>query len=255
MANIYPEYPTGYGPRDIISRGTTGIIVVDRRTQTIIKWPVDARSSFGIQKEKTFYERLNGFGGHEGLLAYCGGVEEFGLRLEYAAWRDLRSHIRYKGIGSPLTVSWMTQIARALAFVHDAGIIHGSVCLMHVLLDERGNARLGDFAWASMRWGTMIAQIPASHEYPGDRLSVRGDLFAFGSVMYELVTGSEPFVTFTDDEIRARFSNGIFPDVRSLGALGTIITRCWAATYDNAKEVVGNLEGKENLCHAPWTTG
>ncbi|KAJ3498983.1 hypothetical protein NLG97_g702 [Lecanicillium saksenae] len=242
MTAAFPEYPTSFGLRDTLSRGTSGIIVVDRRTQTVIKWPVDSRTSYGIQQERKIYEKLLELGGHEGLLTYHGGVERYGLRLEYAAMCDLRSHIRYKGIGSPRTLQWMIQIARVLEFIHDAGVIHGSVSLTHVLLDVEGNARLGDFAWASLRSGTLMAKVFASHEYPGDRLSATGDLFALGSVMYELVTGSEPFVTCTDDEIRLRFKNGIFPDVASLGALGAIISKCWAGSYENTKAAVIDLE-------------
>ncbi|KAJ6779517.1 hypothetical protein PWT90_06368 [Aphanocladium album] len=254
MEDAFPEYPTGFGRQDLLSRGTSGLIVVDRRTQTVIKWPVDARTSYGIQQERKTYEKLLELGGHEGILTYHGGVERYGLRLEYAAVRDLRSHIRYKGIGSPLTLQWMVQIARALDFIHDAGVIHGSISLTHVVLDMRGNARICDFAWASLRSRTLLAQAFASHEYPGDRLSVAGDLFAFGSVMYELVTGSEPFVTCTDDEIRLRFKNGMFPDVASLGTLGMIISNCWAASYANTKDVVGALEDSfktDKFCLAP----
>ncbi|ATY65596.1 kinase-like domain [Cordyceps militaris] len=242
MANAYPEFPSGYGRQDIVSRGTTGLIVHDKRTQTIIRWPITDNDWRGIQHERAVYEKLEQLGRHAGLLRYYGGVEMCGIRLEHAPKRDLRSHIRLKGINSPLEPQWMIQIAQVLDFIHQAGIIHGSVALRHVMLDGEGNAVLGDFAWCSMRSNFLAAKVPASHEYPGDRLSVQGDLFAFGSALYELHTGSEPFVTFRDEEIRARFRRGIFPDVAALGGLGDIISKCWTASHENTKSVVDALQ-------------
>ncbi len=247
MAASFPQYLTNFGRQDVLSHGRTGRIVVDRKTQTIIKWPVDAQTWRGIQQERAVYEKLNENGGHRGLLKYHGSVETYGLRLEYAAGSDLRSHIRYKGVGNPRELHWMAQIAQALEFIHDAGIIHGSVSLSHMMLDGRGNARLADFAWCALHSATLVAETLASHEYPGDRGTVQGDLFAFGSAMYELATGSEPFVTASDAEIRARFKRGLFPDVAWLGSLGDVIAKCWTASHENTKSVKEALEGKTDL--------
>lgn len=250
MDASFPQYPTGFGQQDVVCYGTTGRIVLDRRTQTVVKWPVDARSWRGILQEKRVYERLQELGSHPWLLKYYGGVEAYGLRLEYAAMTDLRSHIRYKGIGHSFEAMWMVQIAQALEFVHAAGIIHGSVMLSHVMLDAPGNAKLADFAWCcSFSSDTLLAQVLASHEYPGNRATVQGDLFALGSALYELKTGSEPFVEFRDEEIRARFRRGMFPDVLSMGTLGEIISRCWAGSYESATGPKDALEGKNGQQH------
>ncbi|OAR00487.1 hypothetical protein LLEC1_00812 [Akanthomyces lecanii] len=244
FAQIFKLGPHWAARQDIVSYGTTSRIVLDRRTQTIIKWPNDARSWRGILQEKAVYERLQELGGHPWLLTYYGGVETYGLRLEYAAMTDLRSHIRYKGIGHPLESMWMVQIAQALEFVHAAGIIHGGVLLSHVMLDALGNAKLADFAWCgSFGSNTPLPRILASHEYPGNRLTVKGDLFALGSALYELKMGSEPFVTLRDQEIRARFRRGEFPDVRSLGALGNVISKCWRGSYESTTGPRAALEG------------
>ncbi|OAA56884.1 Protein kinase-like domain protein [Cordyceps fumosorosea ARSEF 2679] len=252
MPTSYPPYPPGFGQRDVISRGTTGLIVLDAQTQTIIRWPENDRDWQGIQHERQVYEQLDALGGHEGLLGCYGCEDTYGLRLEYTAYRDLQSHIRYKGINQPLELQWMIQVARVLEFIHRHGVIHGSVALRHVMLDAEGNAALGDFAWCSMRGsGHLAAKSAASHEYPGDRLTVQGDLFAFGSAMYELVTGMEPFVTLRDEDIRARFRRGVFPDVAALGALGAIISKCWTTAYENTKDVVDALEGKDGLVTRP----
>jgi hypothetical protein len=42
--------------------------------------------------------------------------------------------------------------------------------------------------------------VTASHEYPGPTLSVQGDIFAFGSVLYEIITGNAPYADSAEDE-------------------------------------------------------
>lgn len=244
MAPENDDYPNGFGPANLISTGTSGNILHDRNTQTVIKWPTSSRSCVGIQRERVAYEKIKEAKGNDNLLAYCGGVSAKGIRLAYAANGDLRSFIGYRGISSPHTTKWMVQIARALEFIHGLRIIHGNVTLTHMVLDERYNAKLIDFAWAAVGSGQLRARTSASHEFPGDRQSVQGDLFAFGSAMYELVTGHEPFVGLKDGEIRGRFKSGTFPDVASLGKLGVILSSCWKAMNVNASAVVLALEGE-----------
>lgn len=254
MSPQFYQFPPGFGHQDIKSYGTTGIIFHDPRTQTAIKWPINARGSHGIMHEKRVYERLQELGGHPWLLTYYGGVEACGLRLEYAAAGDLRSYIRNNGIGHPYEAMWMVQMAQALEFVHGAGFCHGSMMLSHMMLDTPGNAKLADFAWCRpFGSGPLQAEVLASYEYPGNRLSVQGDLFALGSALYELRTGLEPFVEYTDKDIRKKFRQGIFPNVLRLGDLGRIIYRCWAGSYQSATGPKAALEGK-NCPQDAWQT-
>lgn len=255
MSTRFPKYPPGFGQPDIKSYGTTGLIFHDPTSpQTVIKWPINNRGAGGIMHEKEVYERLQELGGHDWLLTYYGGVEAHGLRLEYAPWRDLRSHIRKYGIGQRYEAMWMVQMAQVLEFVHSAGFCHGSMMLSHMMLDAPGNAKLADFAWCRpFGSGPLEAEVLASYEYPGNRLSVQGDLFALGSAMYELRTGLEPFIEYTDEEIGEKFRQGIFPDVLPLGDLGPIIYRCWTGSYQSATAPKEALEGKNCPQHA-WQT-
>jgi serine/threonine protein kinase len=88
---------------------------------------------------------------------------------------------------------WATQVADALGFVHDAGVIHGDVKLANVLLGAELDAKLTDFAGSSIDGGPLLVGVAQSHEYPGELVSVRADIFSLGCLIYELMTGTFPY--------------------------------------------------------------
>ncbi|KAM3436247.1 hypothetical protein NHJ13734_005187 [Beauveria thailandica] len=141
-----------------------------------------------------------------------------------------------------LRLCWMIQLADALAFIHDAGIIHGDLTSANVFLDDRMNARLADFAGSSIDSSPLLVEVTASHLYPGNLLSPQGDIFALGSVLYEVTTGKRPYAGLSDASIQSMFQKGEFPDVTSLGSLGHIIRTCWDGGYKDSKALVKDLE-------------
>ena len=66
------------------------------------------------------------------------------------------------------------------------------------------------------------------------------DLFALGSVLYELSTRSVPYATLKDEEVIRLYSDKKFPPVGDL-PMGKIITNCWNDSYQSANEVLLEL--------------
>jgi hypothetical protein len=81
------KYPSGFGLKDVVGWGTTGLVVLDRSLKTVIKAPLnplDPESARLILREQQVYERFAERGSHKGILAYHRTFES-GIRLEYAA--------------------------------------------------------------------------------------------------------------------------------------------------------------------------
>ncbi|KND88538.1 Megakaryocyte-associated tyrosine-protein kinase [Tolypocladium ophioglossoides CBS 100239] len=236
------QYPPGFGYKDLVAWGSTGLVVLDRATQTVIKSPFNPENGSPIAREREIYERLAERGRHQGTLLYHGEFEGGGIRLEYASNLDLQSFVQREEVGPALRLHWMIQLADALAFVHDARIIHGDFTTANVFLDDGLNARLADFAGSSIDSSRLLVEVTASHLYPGNLLSAQGDIFAFGSVMYELGTGKRPYAGLSETDIKSLFQRGEFPDVTSLASLGRIIRTCWEGGYDDSKTLVKDLQ-------------
>ncbi len=69
--------------------------------------------------------------------------------------------------------------------------------------------------------------------------SKRAEMFALGSLLYEIMSTRKPFEELDDDEILARYSIGHFPDeVRSL-PLSPIILECWNQVVSRESDKTG----------------
>ncbi|AEO62452.1 uncharacterized protein THITE_2039513 [Thermothielavioides terrestris NRRL 8126] len=239
------QYPSGFGLGDVVGWGTTGMVVLDKSSNTVVKVPFDHNNEeciLRMQRERDVYERFTQCGGHEGLLSYH-GVFESGIRLEYAPHHNLRLHLGASNISPAQQLRWAIQIAEAIKFVHDAGVIHGDLTCANIFLDAYLNAKVADFAGPSIDGSPLLVVVTESHEIPGPRLSVQADLFALGSVLYEIMTGHPPYEGLDDAAIRALYLNRKFPETASLGAIGTIIEQCWQGNYSGAEAVVEKLRG------------
>ncbi|WP_330298308.1 serine/threonine-protein kinase [Streptomyces sp. NBC_00503] len=123
------------------------------------------------------------------------------LVMEYIEGRDLAAVLRQDG-PPPVAdaVGWAAQGAAALAAAHAAGIVHRDLKPANLMLTTGGEIKILDFGIArymaasdksSKVMGTLAYMAPERFdEQSGD---ARSDLYAFGCVLHELLTGSTPF--------------------------------------------------------------
>jgi serine/threonine protein kinase len=184
MSDDEIHYPSGFSLRDLVGYGSTGLVVLDASSKTVIKKPIDQKFDDCISIERLIYERFAQNGGHNGVLSYH-GVFEDGIRLEYAALHDLKSYTDGEELKpKQQRLRRVSQIAEALCFIHSNGVIHGDLTTLNIFLDEGLNPKVGDFAGSSLDGSPLLIESAASYQYPGASLSVQGDLFAFGSLVY-----------------------------------------------------------------------
>ncbi|HYM27037.1 MAG TPA: protein kinase [Steroidobacteraceae bacterium] len=124
------------------------------------------------------------------------------LVMEYFALGDLRRRMR-QGLKPREALRYAVAIARALAAVHAAGVLHRDLKPGNVMLREDGSIALIDFGMSKdaalalditdtgMIFGTPHYMSPEQgHAEPLDE---RSDLYSLGVIVFEMLAGSKPY--------------------------------------------------------------
>ena len=139
------------------------------------------------------------------------------IAMEYVAGKTLDRLIGRKGLRLGESLKYAVQIADALVRAHSAGIIHRDLKPSNIMVDEHGLVKVLDFGLAkltepatgelgetaTMRGperpstdeGTIVGTVAymSPEQAEGKVVDARSDIFSFGSVLYEMVTGSRAF--------------------------------------------------------------
>ncbi|HUP29994.1 MAG TPA: serine/threonine-protein kinase [Usitatibacter sp.] len=132
--------------------------------------------------------------GREGDVAF--------IAMELVQGRELRELIRDGSLAPAEAVEIAAQVAEALAFAHEHGIVHRDIKPGNIMVLDDGRIKIMDFGIARLREPTVKTQtgvLLGSPQYmspeqiSGQSLDGRADIFSLGVVLYEMLTGIKPF--------------------------------------------------------------
>ena len=145
------------------------------------------------------------------------------LVMRFLRGGSLRQRLAAGPIEPVHTASILDQVASALAAAHRQGVVHRDVKPSNVLLDEEGNAYLTDFgvaldAGAPERLSGAMTGATPSHLSPEQiRLqpaTPQSDVYALGILLYEMLTGADPFPDASPTALLDRHLHDLLPSVR-----------------------------------------
>ena len=112
----------------------------------------------------------------------------------------------HSGNASPLRMDEIidiaTQICEGLSAAHQEGIIHRDIKPENILIDKSGRVKIVDFGLARMRGVTKLTKSASTlgtlkymspEQYQNKEADHRSDIWSFGVVLFEMLTGQLPF--------------------------------------------------------------
>jgi Protein kinase domain/Double sensory domain of two-component sensor kinase len=141
--------------------------------------------------------------------------------MELLEGTTLRERLRAGRLSPLKAINYASQIARGLAAAHGRGIVHRDLKPENLFITAEGPVKILDFGLAQQLVLSPDVDTPATRfitepgvvlgtprymspeQILGQPVTVRSDLFAFGVVAYEMLTGSHPFARGTTPDTLA----------------------------------------------------
>jgi eukaryotic-like serine/threonine-protein kinase len=173
------------------------------------------------------------------------------LVSELLEGESLRAVINREPIPPRKVVDYAVQVAKGLAAAHDKGIVHRDLKPENLFVCRDGRVKILDFGLAKLAGKSAIeadaATMTSSHtaagvvmgtasymapeQVRGEPVDARTDMFAFGAVLYEMLSGKRAFQRDTPPETMTAILREDVPEISDIQppvppALDRIVRRC-----------------------------
>ena len=211
--------------------------------------------------EARFYQEAKAAGGlsHRNIVTIydIGRSERIAyMAMEFLEGDELRKLLQAR---TPIPLARAldigAQVADGLQYAHERQIIHRDIKPANIMVLQDGQVKITDFGIARMRTNevkTMTGMILGSPKYmspeqvSGKRADTRSDIFSLGVVIYEMLTGTSPFVADNIHGVMYQTMNFNPPAPRTLNpdlpeVLNYIVAKALAKNLDDRYQKATDL--------------
>jgi len=188
------------------------------------------------------------------------------LVMELIRGRSLDQVISEGPLPAKTAVGYAIQVGKALIAAHRVGVVHRDLKPSNIMIADEGYAKVLDFGLARLTQaighrseatltapGMVLGSCPymAPEQAMGGHVGVHADIFSFGTVLYEMVTGRRAFTGSTPVKVLQAVIKCQYPQVAEVASgvspsLVAIIERCLekdpGRRYGDADSLVQDLE-------------
>ncbi len=163
-----------------------------------------------FQREAGIGERLS----HPGVMRVFGGEKRTRVYMvmEWCEGRLLRDILQEGKLSQDRAIRIAIEILEALEYIHENGVVHRDLKPENIMVDAHDGVKLIDFGIAGdsaarrLTYANFTATLGTAdyispEQVKGKRGDGRSDIYAMGVILYEMLTGKQPFTGATPMEV------------------------------------------------------
>lgn len=149
-------------------------------------------------------------------------AQDFYLVFEYVKGKALSDYIRYESgpIPESKTRAIFSQILQAFEFAAQKGAINGAINSQNILISEQGDVKILDVALSKFFKQKMLQandketlRAASPEEIEHKEISIKTDIYALGLLLFEMLTGKNPYDTFSEEELNHKITHAPLPRI------------------------------------------
>jgi serine/threonine protein kinase/predicted Zn-dependent protease len=193
-----------------LGEGGMGVVykAQDTRLDRIValKFLPQHLTSDSVEKERFIHEAKAASALNHPNITTIHEIDEFEgqmfIVMEYCEGKTLKQIIEKETLFIRKVLDIGIQICEGLTIAHEKGIVHRDIKSANIMLTPRGQVKIMDFGLAKLKGATRLTQTRSTlgtaaymspEQAQGEEVDQRSDIFSFGVVLYELLTGKLPF--------------------------------------------------------------
>jgi serine/threonine protein kinase len=182
------------------------------------------------------------------------------IAMEYIRGQSLRNLLAKEELSTNKILDIATQICLGLSEAHQAGIIHRDIKPDNILIDAKGLVKISDFGLAKSLGRTMLTQEGSTlgtlqymspEQLSGENVDHRSDIWSFGVVLYEMISGQLPFkeeynaaityaIVHQEPEPLARYKTGVSEGLQHI--IDKALDKDPETRYQNITDLLADLK-------------
>jgi non-specific serine/threonine protein kinase len=179
--------------------------------------------------------------------------------MEYCEGRTLKQIIEKDTLSIKKVLDIGIQVCEGLTAAHKKEIVHRDIKSDNIMVTKDGQVKIMDFGLAKLKGATKLTKTRSTlgtlaymspEQAQGEEVDQRSDIFSFGVVLYELLTGKLPFggehqaaiiysIINEEPQAVARYNNKVSPDLERM--ITKALTKDKEERYQHIDDLLADL--------------